>query len=131
MERIDERIKKSGGTNGCMPTCPLIRPKMRAYSHEGHGPRADQTGRIHISDFRFPRTISLAKRSRSIHSCQFQTFLNELAKSLSRKLDVIEVMTTALTELIDAQREIRVEALIVLLIAVEIVIWLYEFFERG
>jgi len=25
---------------------------MRAYSHEGHGPRADKTGRIHISDFR-------------------------------------------------------------------------------
>jgi hypothetical protein len=40
---------------------------MRAYSHQGHGPRADQTGRIHISDFRNPRTISIAKRSRSIH----------------------------------------------------------------
>jgi len=26
----------------------------RAYSHQGHGPRADQTGRIHISDFRYP-----------------------------------------------------------------------------
>ena len=58
--------------------------------------------------------------------------LKKRAKSLSRKLDVIEVMTAALTELIDAQREIRVEALIVLLIAIEIVIWLYElFFERG
>ena len=41
---------------------------MRAYSHQGHGPRADQTGRIHISDFRYPRT-SIAKRSRSIHKC--------------------------------------------------------------
>src|ERR1700722_8852681 len=30
-----------------------MRPKMRAYSHQGHGPRADQTGRIHISDFRY------------------------------------------------------------------------------
>ena len=40
---------------------------MRAYSHQGHGPRADQIGRIHISDFRNLRTISLAKRSRSIH----------------------------------------------------------------
>ena len=40
---------------------------MCAYSHQGHGPRADQTGRIHISDFRNPRTISVAKRSRSIH----------------------------------------------------------------
>ncbi len=58
--------------------------------------------------------------------------LKKRAKSLSRKLDVIEVMTTALTELIDAQREIRVELLIVLLIAVEIAIWLYELaFERG
>src|SRR4051794_22547641 len=44
-----------------------MRPTMRAYSHQGHGPRADQTGRIHISDFRNPRTISIAKRSRSIH----------------------------------------------------------------
>ena len=26
----------------------------RAYSHQGHGPRADQTGRIDISDFRYP-----------------------------------------------------------------------------
>jgi uncharacterized Rmd1/YagE family protein len=51
---------------------------------------------------------------------------------LSRKLNVIEAMTTALTELIDAQREIRVELLIVLLIAVEIAIWIFELFlERG
>ena len=31
-----------------------MRPNVRAYSHQGHGPRADQTGRIHISDFRYP-----------------------------------------------------------------------------
>lgn len=67
------------------------------------------------------------------HECLADVFhLKKRAKSLSRKLDVIEVMTSALTELIDAQREIRMELLIVLLIAVEIVIWLYEvFFERG
>src|ERR1700749_3037327 len=51
-----------------------MRPLMRAYSHQGHGPRADQTGRIHISDFRFLRTISLAKRSRSIHLGQMRKF---------------------------------------------------------
>ena len=28
--------------------------KVRAYSHQGHGPRADQTGRIHISELRYP-----------------------------------------------------------------------------
>jgi uncharacterized Rmd1/YagE family protein len=53
------------------------------------------------------------------------------AKALSRKLDVIEVMTTALTEMLDAQREMRVEALIVLLIAVEISIYVYDLFLRG
>ena len=35
--------------------------KARAYSHHGHGPRADQTGRIHISDFRYPAKILLRK----------------------------------------------------------------------
>ncbi len=47
-----------------------MRPKARAYSHQGHGPRAEHTGRIHISDFRNPRTRSLAISSRSIHSGQ-------------------------------------------------------------
>src|SRR3569623_1229462 len=28
---------------------PLMRPNARAHSHRGHGPRADQTGRIYIS----------------------------------------------------------------------------------
>lgn len=53
------------------------------------------------------------------------------AKALSRRLGVIEVMTSALTELIDAQREIRLEALIVLLIAVEMSVYFYELFIRG
>ncbi len=53
------------------------------------------------------------------------------AKALSRKLDVIEVMTTAITELLDAQREIRLESLIVLLIAVEMAIYLYDLFLRA
>jgi uncharacterized Rmd1/YagE family protein len=68
-----------------------------------------------------------------LHERLSDTFhLKKRAKSLSHKLEVIEVMTTALSELIDAQREIRVELLIVLLIAVEIAIWLYELFvERG
>ena len=35
-------------------SCPPMRPMARAYSHHGHGPRADLTGRIHISDFRHP-----------------------------------------------------------------------------
>jgi uncharacterized Rmd1/YagE family protein len=57
--------------------------------------------------------------------------LKKRAKSVSRKLDVIEVMTSGLTELINARRENRVELLIVLLIAIEIGIWVYESFIRG
>jgi len=29
-----------------------MRPKARAYFQNGHGPKTDQIGRIHISDFR-------------------------------------------------------------------------------
>lgn len=57
--------------------------------------------------------------------------LKKRARSVSGKLDVIEVMTGGLTELINAQRENRVELLIVLLIAIEIAIWIYESFIRG
>lgn len=57
--------------------------------------------------------------------------LKKRARSVSSKLDVIEVMTGGLTELINAQRENRVELLIVLLIAIEIAIWIYESFIRG
>lgn len=52
------------------------------------------------------------------------------AKALSRKLNAIEVMTTALTELIDAQRGIRLETMIVLLIMLEISVYLYDLFLR-
>ena len=58
MERIDRPHPESDDPNGSLVTCPLMRPKARAYSHQGHGPRADQTGRIHISDFRFPRKLT-------------------------------------------------------------------------
>jgi transposase len=55
---------KSDDPFGCLPAGPLMRPKARAYSHQGHGPRADQTGRIHISDFRFH--VLSCESSRSI-----------------------------------------------------------------
>ncbi|MCW5700983.1 MAG: RMD1 family protein [Bradyrhizobium sp.] len=54
--------------------------------------------------------------------------LKKRAKSVSNKLEAIEVMMSGLTELINAQRELRVELLIVLLIAIEIGIWIYESF---
>ena len=55
---------QSGDPNGCTAICPLMRPTARAYPHQGHGPRADPTGRIHISDFRTPAPFSLANSRR-------------------------------------------------------------------
>jgi uncharacterized Rmd1/YagE family protein len=57
--------------------------------------------------------------------------LRKRSRSVSNKLDVIEVMMNGLTELINAQRALRVELLIVLLIATEIAIWIYESFIQG
>jgi len=66
---------------------------MRAYSHQGHGPRADQTGRIHISDFRNPRTISLAKGSRSIHwGHQQKSIAPSSTSGFPRKPDITAVI---------------------------------------
>jgi len=57
--------------------------------------------------------------------------LRERAAGLARKLQIIDETTHALTDLIDTQRSIRLEATIVLLIVVEIVITFYEMFWRA
>jgi uncharacterized Rmd1/YagE family protein len=57
--------------------------------------------------------------------------LKERATALARKLRVIDETTRALTDLIDTARSIRLEATIVLLIAVEILIAFYELFWRA
>lgn len=57
--------------------------------------------------------------------------LRKRARSVSAKLDAIEVMLGGLTDMINAQREIRVELLIVALIAIEIGIWVYESFIQA
>src|SRR5215469_1913759 len=52
-------------SNGCPAVSPLMRSKVRAYSHQGHGPRADQqAGYISATS---DSTPSLANGSRSIH----------------------------------------------------------------
>src|SRR3546814_3399349 len=66
-----------------------MRPMARAYSHHGHGPRAEQTGRIHISVFRDPAQISLANSSRSMHRVTRSTAsLVPCEVSVSRWCDV-------------------------------------------
>ena len=52
--------------------------------------------------------------------------LSERAHTLPRKLDVVQETARAFTDLIDAQRSVRLEATIVLLIVFEILITFYE-----
>jgi uncharacterized Rmd1/YagE family protein len=56
--------------------------------------------------------------------------LKERAVALTRKLGVIDETTHALTDLIDTERSMRLEATIVALIVVEILIAFYEIFFR-
>jgi len=49
-----------------------MRSKVRAYSHQGHGPRAEQQGYISATS---DSTPSVAKGSRSIHSGHHDAFL--------------------------------------------------------
>ena len=57
--------------------------------------------------------------------------LKERATALSRKLRVIDETTHALTDLIDTERSMRLEATIVVLIVVEILIAFYDLFWRA
>ena len=57
--------------------------------------------------------------------------LKERASGVTRKLRVIDETARALTDLIDTQRSMRLEATIVLLIVFEIVITFYELFFRA
>ena len=56
--------------------------------------------------------------------------LKERAIALRHKLDVIHETTRALTDIIDTERSVRLEAIIVALIAVEILIAFYDLFVR-
>lgn len=56
--------------------------------------------------------------------------LTERATALANKLAVIQTTTRAITDLIDAQRSLRLEAVIVLLIVFEIVLTFVEWFLR-
>lgn len=57
--------------------------------------------------------------------------LKERAAALARKLRVIEETARALTDIIDTERSMRLEATIVVLIVVEILVAFYEVFVRG
>jgi uncharacterized Rmd1/YagE family protein len=56
--------------------------------------------------------------------------LNERAEALSRKLAVISETAKVLTDMIDTQRSLRLEFIIVLLIVFEIALTAYELLTR-
>ena len=65
MERIDRRTLNLVPQTAAWQPGQVMRSKVRAYSHQGHGPRADhQAGYLSATS---DSTTSLAKGSRSIH----------------------------------------------------------------
>src|SRR5215472_4283271 len=70
MERIDRRALNLVPQTAALAAWQVMRSKVRAYSHQGHGPRADhQAGYISATS---DSTTSLAKGSRSIHISDFR-----------------------------------------------------------
>jgi len=67
MERMKQRTRSLLYKMATQWPNPLKRPKVRAYSHQGHGFAPIIKGRIHISDFRCPSQFLVATSSRSIH----------------------------------------------------------------
>ncbi len=57
--------------------------------------------------------------------------LKEREETLNRKLAVIAETATTLADIIDARRSLRLEIIVVILIACEIVLGFYEIFARG
>jgi uncharacterized Rmd1/YagE family protein len=57
--------------------------------------------------------------------------IKERATALTRKLRVIDETARALTDIIDTERSVRLEATIVILIVVEILVAFYEVFVRA
>jgi uncharacterized Rmd1/YagE family protein len=57
--------------------------------------------------------------------------LKERANALRHKLDIIQETTRALTDIIDTERSVRLEAMILLLIVVEVLIAIYDLFFRA
>jgi uncharacterized Rmd1/YagE family protein len=57
--------------------------------------------------------------------------LKERAGAITRKLQVISETAQALTDIIDTERSVRLEATIVALIVVEVVVTFYELFFRA
>jgi uncharacterized Rmd1/YagE family protein len=109
----------------------LPRNRRRMLRTVGHALRTHHRliERVEVEDR--PDLLSDDSETGRLHDALAHAWhFKKRAKALSRRLSVIEVMTSALTELIDAQREIRLEALIVLLIAIEMSVYFYELFIR-
>ena len=57
--------------------------------------------------------------------------LSERAETLNRKLTVISETATTLADIVDTKRSLRLEIIVIVLIAFEVVIALYDIFVRG
>jgi uncharacterized Rmd1/YagE family protein len=57
--------------------------------------------------------------------------LSERVETLNRKLTVVSDTATTLADIVDTKRSLRLEIIVIVLIAVEVVIAFYDIFVRG
>lgn len=109
----------------------LPRNRQRLLQAVGHALRIQHRLSERVDVEEMP-AIPAGKEVRHLHNGLAKAYhFGKRANALSRKVNAIEVMTTATTELFNAQRETRLEVTIILLLVVEIAITFIDFFLRS
>jgi len=109
----------------------LPRNRQRLLQAVGHALRIHHQLFERVDVEEMP-AIPTSKEFRHLHDSLAKAYhFEKRANALSRKVEAIEVMTTAITELFNAQREVRLEITIILLLVVEISITFIDFFLRS
>ncbi len=76
--------------------------------------------------------FGIIRNSKRLHARLVDEYeLKERAAMLAQKLRVIEETARALTDIIDTERSVRLEATIIILMVVEILVAFYEVFVRA
>lgn len=107
----------------------LPRNRRRVLQTVGHALRIHHRLFERVDVEEMPALLPNGEEIEHLHKRLAEAYhFKKRAKALSRKVEAIESMTTAITELLDAQREVWLEVTIILLLVVEIAINFIDFF---
>lgn len=107
----------------------LPRNRRRVLQTVGHALRIHHRLFERVDVEEMPALLPNKEEIEHLHERLAEAYhFKKRAKALSRKVEAIESMTTAITELLDAQREVWLEVTIILLLIVEIAINFIDFF---